>query len=248
MELDSTAKVKRAFFRLVDTEADDPELTLLSEGTNEVVELLLTRGFRAAQRWMLEQGYQGWRKRSSALTFTGTDAADGGRSTNVPTDFLKAYGNKRRSCLSEANGDRWGTQIDPDDPHRKADHFYFRGSDDKGMQLWLARTASEPATVYLEYHYLHPKWESLADADIDFPLENRFLGVAEAATFAMVEAWLPGGPELEVKIQRALVHAQREARRTVRATKQPREMLKLRRFANRWAVVPFLSTLLGAVI
>ena len=63
MELDTVARVKRAFFRLVDTESDDPELTLLSEDADEVVELLLTRGFRSAQRWMLEQGYQGWRKR-----------------------------------------------------------------------------------------------------------------------------------------------------------------------------------------
>lgn len=234
MELDTVDKVKRAFFRLVDTEADDPELTLLGEGASEVVELLLTRGFRSAQRWMLEQGYQGWRKRSSALTFTGTDATTGGRSTNLPADFLKAYGNKRRSCLVKANGDRWGTQIDPDSPHRRADYFYFRGSDDSGMQLWLARTASPPSEVFLEYHYLHPTWESLADADIDFPLEIRFLGVAEAASIGIDEAWLPGGEELALKLTRALGRAQREARRTVRATKQPREILKVRRLANHW--------------
>ncbi len=234
MELDTVARIKAAFFRLVDTEADDPELTLLDEGTNDVFELLITRGFRSAQRWMLDQGYQGWRKRSAALSFSGTDATTGGQFTNVPTDFLKAYGNKRRSCLVEADGDRWGTEIEPDTDRGRADYFYFRGSDDSGMQLWLARTASPPATLFLEYHYLHPSWEGLAGADIDFPLENRFLGVAEAANFAMVEAWLPGGPELEVKIGRALAHARTEARRQVRQTKQPREMLKLRRFATRW--------------
>lgn len=234
MELDTVAKIKAAFFRLVDTEADDPELTLLDEGANDVFELLITRGYRSAQRWMLGEGYQGWRKRSSALTFTGTDAADGGRSTNVPTDFLKAYGNKRRSCLVEANGHRWGTEIQPDTDRGRADYFYFRGSDDKGMQLWLALTASPPATIFLEYHYLHPDWTSLDDDKIDFPLENRFLGVAEAANFAMVEAWLPGGSELEVKIARSLSHARTEARRQVRQTKQPREILKVRRFANRW--------------
>ena len=234
MELDSVDKVKRAFFRLVDTESDDPELTLLGEDASEIVELLLTRGFRSAQRWMLQQGYQGWRKRSSALTFTGTDATTGGVSTNLPADFLKAYGNERRSCLVEANGDRWGTETQPDNDRGRANYFYFRGSDDSGMQLWLARTASPPTTVFLEYHYLHPSWESLADADIDFPLEIRYLGVAEAASIAIDEAWLPGGEELALKLTRALGRAQREARRTVRASKQPREMLKNRRFGNHW--------------
>ncbi len=234
MELDTVDKVKRAFFRLVDTESDDPELTLLGEGANEVCEILLTRGFRSAQRWMLEKGYQGWRKRSSALSFSGTDATTGGRYTDVPSDFLKAYGNKRRSCIVRANGERWGAQTDPDANRGSGDLFYFRGSDDAGMQLWLTRTSSPPTTAYLEYHYLHPSWESLADADIDFPLEIRFLGVAEAANNGMVEAWLPGGPELEVKILRALQHAQTEALRTVRATKQPREFLKAPRYGNHW--------------
>ena len=53
MELDTVDKIKRAFFRLTDTESDDPELDLLGEGTDEVVLLALTRGYRSAQRWML---------------------------------------------------------------------------------------------------------------------------------------------------------------------------------------------------
>ncbi|MCR4339252.1 MAG: hypothetical protein NUW01_05110 [Gemmatimonadaceae bacterium] len=234
MELSTVARVKAAFFRLVDTESDDPELTLNSEGTEDVVELALTAGFRSAQRWLLDKGYQGWRKRSSAITWSGTDAADGGRYWTLPTDFLKAYSNKRISCLTEAGGDRWGSEIHPDNATAKGNAFYFRGSDDGGPQLWLCRGAEPPTTLYLEYHYLHPSWTNLADADIDFPLEIRSLGVAEAANEAMTEAWLPGGQELEVKILRALGIAQKKAERTVRASKAPREMRKSARYGNRW--------------
>lgn len=235
MELDSVAKVKRAFLRLVGTESDDPDLTLRSESTNEVVELALTMGFREAQRWMIDQGYRGWRKRSAALSFSGTDAADGGTYTNVPTDFLKAYGSRRASCLVEADGDLWGTEIDDEEaPWYRGAYFYFRGSNDSGMQLWLARNASPPSTLYLEYHYVHPSWESLADADIDFPMDARSLGVANAATIAMEEDWFPGGPAMEIKVTRALGKAERRVRRMIRSTKQPRTMRKPRRFGTRW--------------
>ena len=111
MELDTTAKVRAAFFRLVGTVSDDAELTLHDEGDNEVVDMLLTEGFREAQRWMLTQGFQGWRKRSSSLSFSGTDVDDGGTFAALPTDFMKAYGNKRMSALVEPNGKKWGTEV-----------------------------------------------------------------------------------------------------------------------------------------
>ena len=243
MELNTVDRVKAAFFRLVDTESDDPELVLHGEGVSDVVELALTAGFRSAQRWMLDKGFQGWRKRSSAITWSGTDAADGGRYWSLPTDFLKAYGNARISCLTEAGGDRWGEEVHPDYAAVKGNSYYFRGSDDGGMQLWLSRSAAPPSTLYMEYHYLHPSWTALADADIDFPLEIRSLGVAEAANEAMVEAWLPGGQELEVKILRALGLAQTKAMRTVRASKKPREMRKPSRFGNHWAIALLLGSL-----
>ena len=234
MELSTVARVKTAFFRLLGTESDDPELTALGESAQEVVELALTAGFRAAQRWMLDEGYQGWRKRSAAITWLGTDATTGGKYMTLPADWLKAYGNARISCLTQANGDRWGAEFHPDQAEAKGNGYYFRGSDDGGPQLWLLRTAAPPTTVYIEYHYLHPSWTSLADADIDFPLEIRSLGVAEAANEAMAEAWLPGGQDLEVKILRALVTARTRARRTVRASKLPRQMRGPPRHANRW--------------
>ena len=229
MELDTTAKVRNAFYRLCGTESDDTELTLQGEGDTEVVDLYLTDGCRNAQQWMLDMGYGGWRKRSSVLSWTGTDAANGGRDSTLPTDFLRAYGDERESCLHEANGNTWGAQISPERDRLKGNLFYFRGD-----ELWLARLASPPTTLYLEYHYTHPGWDGLADGDIDFPKRARRLIVAEAANVAKEENWLPGGPEMEMKIERALRRARSEARGYSRQTKQPRQFRKVRRVGNRW--------------
>lgn len=229
MELDTIAKHRNAFYRLCGTESDDPELVLHGEGATEVVDLYLTDGCRNAQRWMLDMGYGGWRKRSSALSWTGTDATTGGRYSSLPSDFLRAYGNERESCLHKANGDPWGTQISPEEDRLKGNLFYFRGE-----ELWIGRLASPPTTLYLEYHYTHPGWDDLDNDDIDFPKRARRLIIAEAANIAKEENWIVGGPEMELKIERALRRAQSEARGYSRLTKQPRQFRRVRRAGNRW--------------
>ena len=229
MELDTVDRHLQEFYRLVGVESDDPALTDQGEATDEVARLYLTRGCRSAQRWMLRMGYQGWRERSIALSWSGSDAADGGRYSALPSDFLRAYGNKRVSALREADGRPWGTELNAEEDYRRGSFYYFRD-----QQLWVAHSAVPPGTLYLEYHYLHPKWEALDDDDIDFPMEARPLIVAEAANDAKEENWLPGGPEMERKIERALLRAREEARDIARQTKGPRTFRKPYRAANRW--------------
>ena len=227
MELDSVTKIREAWYRLLGTTEDDPALVEQTEAVNDVAYEFLTVGCREAQRHMLKMGFKGWRKRSAALSWSGTDAADGGRYSALPTDFLRAYGNRTVSALREASGDRWGSEIDPDDDNLKGDYYYIRGE-----QLWLGRSASPPATVYLDYHYKHPLWS--ASVTIDFPMDARMLIVAEAAAAAMLESWLLGGPELEQKISRALMQWRERARGISRATKSPRQFAKPVRFGSRW--------------
>jgi hypothetical protein len=232
MELDTVQRHRDAFYRLVGTTADDAALTDQGEATDEVVDLYLTRGSREGQRWMLDMGYDGWRKRSAALTsasLTGADATDGGRYWTLPTDFLKLWGRERESAIRKANGDHWGAEITPHEDHWKGNYYYVRGDD-----LWVARNAVLPTTFYVHYHYLHPKWEALGDGSIDFPMEARWLIVAEAAVIAKEESWLPGGAEMELKIERALARARNTARHIARRTKQPRAFRKPPRFANHW--------------
>ncbi len=228
MELDTVAKIVSAFYRLVGSVTADQSLTEQGESADDVAYLNLTRGSRSAQRWMLDVGFGGWRQRSSALAFTGSDDVDGGRYvTTMPTDFLRAYGSNRRSGMVEANGDRWGTEILEAQDHLWGDHYYF-----VGQVLWLARTASPPTVVYLDYHYTHPAWTS--GVAIDFPMEARHLIPAYAAGHAVMDNWVSGGDEMEGRVSRALKAAQSEARSVARPTKSTRKFKRPTRISNRW--------------
>lgn len=230
--LSTHAKLRTAFLRLVGSEAEDQALTDRGEGTNEVVDYYLTRGVWAAQRYLLKCGYRGWRKRSSALSWSGSEDTDGGRYTALPSDFLRAFGSTRRSALVEADGDLWGEQLDAEDDFFEGDYYFFEGHD----QLWITREADPPSPVYLTYHYRHAAFDGDFDdgTDWDFPEEIRPLIVAEAAHFAMEDSWIPGGQDMELRITRALRSAQSEARDFARPTKQPRQFRKVRRIGNRW--------------
>jgi hypothetical protein len=229
MELDSVAKHREAFYRLTGSLSSDGALTKRGEATDEVANLCLTRGSRLAQRWMLEMGYEGWRKRSPAITWVGADETHGGRYTALPMDFLKAYGGQRRSALCSLNGDRWGTEITSEEDDRKGNYYYYRGE-----QIWIARTAQPPVPVYMDYQYKHPEWESLTDEAIDFPVDARYLIVAEAANVGKDENWLPAGREMKAAISEALYSARQEARRIARRGKGPRQIRPPKRFGNRW--------------
>ena len=56
MELTTGAMALEAFYRLVGSESGDQELTRQGEDTDEVGYIFLTRGARAAQRWMIAKG------------------------------------------------------------------------------------------------------------------------------------------------------------------------------------------------
>jgi hypothetical protein len=230
MELDTVDRIRQAFYRLVGTEEDDDLLTARDEAENEVAYIFITRGCRDAQRYMLDNRYEGWHKRSAALSWSGTDAADGGRYSALPTDFLKAAGDDRESCLVQVNGNRWGREIQASESASKGDLYYFRGD-----ELWLARTAVPRSPLYLEYYYTHPEWsDSLGDGNIDFPIDARSLIVAKAANVAKDDNWLLGSDELENKIYRALIAAEKEARSVARRSSKPRTFRKPYRAGNRW--------------
>lgn len=227
MDLTTVQKIRWAFYRLVGSLEDDDALIEQGEAVNEVAYSFLTRGCRSAQLSMLDYGYGGWRRRTAALTWLGSDDLNGGRYVDLPTDFLRLYGNEKMSALVEANGRPWGTQKDPDDSTLIGNYYYVRGE-----QLWITRQASPPTTVYAEHHYAHPEWSDTVL--LDFPIRCRPLIVAEAASVAKQENWLTGGPELESKIDRALVQARTEAQEYSRGTKQPRKVAKPLRYGNSW--------------
>lgn len=231
-DLTTSANVLAAFYRLTGTKSADTALIEHDEAVDQVAYEYLTRGVRRAQRFMLTVGFHGWRQRSPALTFTGSDATTGGVSFDLTTLdplFLRVYGESKpgRSALLEADGTRWGTQIEPEEDQSRGDRYYILGD-----ELWLTRKASPPSPLYLDYHFRHDEWAS--NVTIDFPLEARHLIVAEGAYVAMHDNWLPAGAEMEAKITRAWRAAREEARDISRPTKSPRKIKKAPRFGTRY--------------
>ena len=346
-DLATVAQIVARFYRLVGTVSEDQALVLHDEAVDAVAYEALTQGSRLAQLFMLDQGYQGWRKRTPALVWRGTDAADGGRYMPLPgadviknggldsdddwtqgsnglinggywtvvdpsqaaagleqalsiengaeysvafsirgrtagtvtaylggmngtarsTDgryvetiraagttpiefepsllfdgriddvevrqvshqFLRAFGSTKshQSAIVEADGNRWGSQIEADQSYMTGDLYYVR--DD---ELWLAREASPPTTAYLEYHYAHAPWS--ASSVIDFPMMARELIPAYAAWVAADENWVPGGEEMLLKIERSMRKAETMARKLSRQTKEPRRFKKPTRLVNHW--------------
>jgi hypothetical protein len=235
VELTAVSQFVAGFFRLLGSEASDDALVAHGEAVDDVVYTFLTLGCREAQRTMLKQGYQGWRKRSAALVWSGTDDADGGRYSALPSDFLRTCGSKRMSALREADGDGWGQEVDAGEGEQaKGNGYYVLGGN-----LWLCRTASPPATLYLAYHYTHPLW-SAALTTVDFPVDARSLIIAEAANVAMSENWLTGDSTMERKIEVALMRAKERARDISRSTKSPRTLRKSLRLGRRYVLAGLL--------
>jgi len=214
-QLESVAQILEAWYRLLGSVPTDYALTELGEAEDEIGYIYLTQGCHDAQVYLIDQGYRGWRQRTAALTWAGTDATTGGQYASLPADFLKADGHKEKSPLVKVNGDRWGQLIDDEDDNVKGNYFYFVGD-----KLWLARTASPP-TVYLKYHYQHPEWT--AAVTIDFPIIVRSLIVAYAANLAKDESWYVGDETDKRTIREAVLSAERRAQKFARQGKQNKQ-------------------------
>lgn len=239
-ELDSSTDLLNAFYRLVGTDAGDPALVANGESVNDVANTYLGRGSRMAQQFMLKAGYDGWRSRSAALVFSGSDAADGGQYADLPPDFIKAYGNGRtvsESALTQPDGTPWGTEIHPSlAGATQGNAYYFRavgGSVPQAVQqLWLTRLASPPNPLHLHYHY---RLITVVTTNplIDFPFDARGLIVAYAAELAKTESWLPDDEQFG-KISAAVTAAEKEARAYAKQSRRQREFRHAVRFGSHW--------------
>lgn len=228
--LSSIAEHTRALYRLLGLVSTDDVFTEQGEAANDVAYLALTDGYRRTQNWIISKGGgERWRKRAStAITaWTGSDASVGGRYVALADYCLDAASNpdflrldskpkEDRSALVEANGDQWGSEIEADEDWAKGDYYYL-----KGEQLWLARTAGPPSTLYLRYYYKHPRITS-ATSSFDMDEELRWLCVAEAADAANRDGW--GVEGAQARIDAALAYRRSEAKRMVRRTRNPRRM------------------------
>lgn len=240
-QLDTLAEHQRAWYRLVGITSADDSLVEQGEVVGDVVLLALTRGYRACQRWLIDNGLrERWRKRSTAITWSGSDAADGGRyvdlddictdGTSPPNeDFLRLDGNYTdRSALVTADGTQWGQEVSPDFDSVRGSFYYL-----KNDQIWLTKSAAPPSPVYARYYYtLQPI--SAGTTLFDMPMDARWLAVAEAADAAVKEQWVPGGDAVEARVGRALQRAREEARRLIPRTREPRKMRHVTVYGSHW--------------
>lgn len=218
--LTNLASMQRAFYRLTDTASDDDSLIEHDDSSLEAVNQFLQYGLNDAQDYMMDCGLSDrWVSQATAITsWSGTEAADGGRYKPLESDFFRLSGDDMTSALRKIDGTRWGSLIDFRDRFRVRGNRYWL----QDSNLWIARGANPPASLIYDYHHRLP---TLSSDTVDFPTEDRPLIVAYAAERAMQDSWLAGGEEMMAKIQ-----ANRRAceQRAFRRTRRSRTMRKLR--------------------
>lgn len=237
-KLTDLASLKRAFYRMMDTDPEDPALTEHDEASEEAVEQLLDHGLWDAQDWMIRKGlaerwvktvdFPNWGSGADS-DWQGADSTDGGQYAVLPDDFLRLAGDEQQSALREPNGDRWGRFIDWYNRDRAQGDFYWL----QGNDLWIAEGADPPSDLQLDYHYRAP---ALTDGtDADFPVEVRPLIVAFAADRAVSESW-PMGSERAGKVERILMKLKLRARKYGRRSRQPHQLRPTRTIGSHWFI------------
>ncbi len=228
MPLTDRASILREFYRLTGTSGSDRAATAHDSGTLEGIYNLLQHGAWDAQLYLIQVGEAAlWLTTTSgAFAWSGADSTHGGRYTNLPSDFLRAAGSERESPLREPGGRRWGQLIDFEDRFSVwGNRFWFQEG-----QLWVARGASPPSDLVLDYH---ERLATLADSaagppvvdnTVDFPIVHRPLIPAFAAERAAYQSWFPLDEAGKASVIANLRGLKRKARAQARRATQPRKM------------------------
>jgi hypothetical protein len=227
--LTDRASLKRALYRLLDTDDDDDDMIEHDHAsqTLEGIHLLLQQGAESAQLYMIDKGFEEfWLTSSSAISLTGSDPD---RYVTLPTDMIRLYGDDQNSALRSSTGARWGTLIDSKDRYRcrGSNAYYLRNE-----RLYVTTGASLPSGTLIDYIYHIPILAD--DSDVDFPDNDRPLIVAFAAVHAMQENWLPGGQEMEAKLERNLLRRKNESYRRARRSQKPKTVDAGRMIGDHW--------------
>jgi hypothetical protein len=216
----SRLQLRRALYRLVGVQSDNDALVENGEALGEVGNYYVQHGIWLAQRYLIKIGYREWLK--TAVPSFAAEAADGTRSADLPTDFLRLAGDQQNGALMDADGRPWGGEIDARQKRRAGPYAYWI----ENGKLYVGRSADPPTGAYIEYHYKHPTLATdSADTDpLDFPEDWTPLIPAEGAFFAAMEGWLPGGEEMRGKIMQNRVFWRAEAGPWFKKTGEPQKL------------------------
>lgn len=238
MALTDRASLLRAFFRLVNADSTDDDLTEHDDSTLEGAYLLLQGGLDDAQQFLIDQGLEElWLKTSSALSVTGSDPQ---RYAVLPSDFLRLNGDRSQSALWYGNGLRWGRLINPDMRFRAwGNRYYVRGNEGaSGLEgqkrVYFTTGAAVPADLVADYIYTLP---TLADGTtVDFPVADRALIPAYAAIRATSEDWYVGDQQDEGRLVRHLNALKGQAVRRARHSREPKHIRPSPVLGDRWYI------------
>jgi hypothetical protein len=232
---DNRAELRRGLLRLLAMSTSDGSLAEHEATGGDTLNHFIQHGVWEAQSYLLSHvDPDRWRKRSSAITWSGADSTDGGRYVELASDFLRLYGNRERSALVEADGKRWGRQLDtPLDRYEVRGDYYWVDRTSNADRLWIAKAASPPTTLYYEYNYRHPTFSDDSTA-AEFPSQHTPLIVAFAADYAAHHPFFPGGDELRGAIARNLAYWKASVYVGARRTREPRKVKSGNVIGTRW--------------
>lgn len=233
--LGNRAELRLALLRLLAMSTSDGTLAEHETTAGDTLNHLIQHGTWEAQSYYLNHvDPERWRKRSSAITWSGTEAADGGRYVALAGDFLRLYGTKERSALVEADGTRWGYLIDALDRYEYLGDYYYIDATAVGVErLWIAKSATPPTSLYYEYTYRHPTFSDDTTA-AEFPLQHVPLVVAFAAEYAMHHPFFPGDDGVAAKVAANLEYWKRTVAVAGRRSREPRKAKSGRTIGSRW--------------
>jgi hypothetical protein len=207
--LTDRASALREFFRLVNADASDDDLTEHDATTLEGAYEALDVGAARAQLFLIRIGQgESWLTTGAALTVTG---ADPNRYSALPADFLRLDSEETRSGLTYASGLGWGREILPNERNRVRGNFYWveKSAATSEYRIRYASGAAVPAGVVPQYYR---RVEVLADStDMELMVDDRNLVPAFAADYAKEQSWFAGGDEQRSAISRHLRSCQAEA-------------------------------------
>lgn len=201
---------------------DDDGLAEGFASADEHANSYIQQGLDSAQAWTIEVcDPLRWLSAFGApLEFQTDDPM--GLYVPLPDNFLRLSGDAYHSAIIQPNGLPWGQEIqDPRERHwmNRSRGYYLANN-----RLYLAHKSQKPPRCsVVEYHFRHAV---LADDTtlIDFPLQDRWLIVAFAAWHAVKDDWVPGGGEMQGKIEQDLDHWKREIAKRQRRTRKPRRI------------------------
>lgn len=218
--LEDRPSLRRAFYRLTGTSADDDALAEHDSEALEAVHQHLQYGLWDAQEYLLSVGDPSRWVKSATLTGWVSEA-DGRKYVALPDDFLRLAGDERTSALRSVDGREWGSLAQADARlYAYSPSAYWI----EGERLFLGTGATIPTgdiTIY--YHFRHAVLAA-EDTPIDFPVEDRPLIVAFAAELYAAEPSFPGGSEGMASIRVAVAQAKQKAARRARRTREPRKL------------------------